>query len=130
MATCDSTTLLEIACDNGLACLDDRNLTVATAVIFCQILQAANPMAQCDANSILQSACNSGIACLGDRDLKVVLVQLACEILQAGGGGGNSCLLCGAVDPVDAPDCTCAIYYNTVTMRFFIWVGFWNPIIL
>lgn len=130
MATCDSTTLLEIACENGLSCLDERNLTIATAVIFCQILQAANPMAQCDANSILQSACNSGISCLGDRDLKVVMVQLACEILQAGGGGGNSCLLCGDVNPVDAPDCACAIYYNRISKGFFIWTGVWDQIIL
>lgn len=38
-----------------------------------------------------------------------------------GGGSGSSCLLCGAADPVAAPSCTCALYYNVTTGSFWYW---------
>jgi hypothetical protein len=42
---------------------------------------------------------------------------------------GASCLLCGSVDPVDAPVCTCAIYINTSTGKTWYWSENppWNP---
>ncbi len=134
MAQCNPKSLREIACANGFECLDERGLGIVTAVIFCQILQANNPMAQCDANSIMQAACTSGISCLNEKELKIVLAQLACEILQSGGGSGTSCLLCGVGDPVDVPECTCALYYDKDAATFWGWdnrapTPHWFPLI-
>lgn len=126
MATCSPQELLgESSC---FSCYPEKQLELIKLALLCRWLKILDPMASCSPQELLDDA--SCFLCLNPGDWNIIQTQLLCEILQAGGGGGNSCLLCGAVDPVDAPTCTCAIYYNTVTMRFFIWVGFWNPIIL
>lgn len=128
MADCSANTLL--AASTAYQALDNRQLFLITAQLLCQQLKAINPMASCDATSLLQAACNNKLECLDNRQIFIVIAQLECEILQAGGGSGNSCLLCGAVAPVDPPSCTCAIYYNTTNGAFYVWTGLWQPILL
>lgn len=100
--------------------------------MLCRWLRLLDPMADCSPQSLLEDA--SCFACHTDGELMIIQTQLLCEILQAGGGGGNSCLLCGVVDPVADPDCDCAIYYNTAVGSFWIWDDGalppqWRPII-
>lgn len=127
MASCSTNTLLDSS--KQFQALDNRQLLLVMAQLLCQQLQAINPMASCDATSLLQSSCNNRFECLENRQLWIVIAQLLCEILQAGGGSGNSCLLCGAVAPVDPPTCTCAIYYNTTNGSFYVWTGVWSQIL-
>lgn len=127
MADCSANALL--AASTGYQALENRQLLLVFAELLCQQLKAINPMASCDATSLLQSACNNRFECLENRQVWIIIAQLLCEILQAGGGSGHSCLLCGAVDPVADPTCTCAIYYNATTGSFWIWTGVWSPIL-
>lgn len=100
------------------SCLDTLQLRQITVVLLCRILQESDPMAECDVSSLLTAAkCYS---CLSDQQLSMLQTQLLCEILNAG-GTGSSCLLCGAVDPVNAPSCDCALYYNRATQSFWYW---------
>jgi len=76
-------------------------------------------MASCDVQTLLDAG-----ACFLSRnpeERSAIGIQLLCEILQAGGGSGNSCLLCGDVDPVAAPPCTCALSYNKAKGALWIW---------
>lgn len=128
MATCSTNSLLEAS--RQFQALDNRQLYLVIAQLLCLQLKAVNPMASCDATSLLQSACNNRFECLDNRQIWVVIAQVLCELLQAGGGSGNSCLLCGDADPVDAPACECAIYYNRLTLRYWVWTGVWSVVIL
>jgi hypothetical protein len=110
MATCSANALLNAS--KQFAGLDNKSLYVTFAQLLCNWLKLLDPTAVCDAKSILQAACESQINCLNNRDIFIVTAQLLCEILQAGGGSTSSCLLCGTVDPVDAPACECALYYK------------------
>lgn len=110
MATCSANALLNAS--KQFQGLNNRSLYITFAQLLCEWLKVINPMATCDARSILEAACASQFNCLPNRELFIVTAQLLCEILQAGGGSGTSCLLCGTVDPVDAPACECALYYK------------------
>lgn len=128
MANCSTNALLDAS--RQFQALDNRQLWLITATLLCQQLKAINPMASCDAGSLLQSACDNKLECLENRQIWIVIAQLLCEILQSGGGGGNSCIICADVDPVDAPACPCAIYYNRQTLAFWAWTGVWSPFIV
>lgn len=79
-------------------------------------------MADCSVQTLLASACSSGFNGRNQGELLAIIAQLLCEILHAGGGGGQSCLLCSvASDPVDAPTCDCAIYYRKDISKFWYW---------
>lgn len=68
--------------------------------------------------------------CIPQGQQMPVLISLADKI--ASGGTGSSCLLCGSVDPVAIPACTCAIYYRPDTGKFWYWDGVglaWTPFI-
>jgi hypothetical protein len=98
------------------------------ASMLCQILQELNPLADCSVPSLLESA--NCFGCLTIPQLYIIQTQLLCEILHAGGGAGQSCLLCGDVDPTDDPNCDCAIYYRKDTQQFWDWDGAtWQPFI-
>lgn len=128
MADCSANTLL--GASTAYQGLDNRQLFLIIAQLLCDQLKAINPMASCDATSLLQAACNNKLECLDNRQIFIVTAQLLCEILQAGGGSGNSCLLCGDVAPIAAPTCECAIYYNRTNGSFYVWIGVWQAIIL
>lgn len=117
MATCSTSDLLEDA--RCFACLSSGELELVNTVLLCRILQANDPMASCDVNDLLADA--NCFACLLPGQLQLLQTQLLCEILSAGGGGGSSCISCGAVDPTADPNCTCALYYNTATSSFWYW---------
>lgn len=40
MAQCDAKSLLQSACNSGIACLDEQKLAIVTAQLVCEILQA------------------------------------------------------------------------------------------
>lgn len=129
MATCSSEALLAESAQ--FKALDNRQLNIVIAQLLCEWLKLNNPMAQCDVGPILQAACNSKIDCLENRQLFVVIAQLLCEILQSGGGGGQSCIVCGDADPVADPDCPCAFGYNRLTGATFVWddnLGIWQQL--
>ena len=117
MATCTTSELMQqAAC---LSCLSPGQLELIKTVILCRILHLNNPMASCDVQDLLDDA--NCFSCLYPYQLSLIQTQLLCEILNAGGGGGSSCLLCGNVDPVAAPACACALYYNMLTSSFWYW---------
>lgn len=69
-------------------------------------------MATCDVTELL----NDG-KCFqraDDRQLLIIQAQLLCEILN-GGGGGQTCILCGTGAPTEAPPCDCSLYYSDDT---------------
>jgi len=101
-------------------CLHDRQLRLVTTSLLCQILLDRNPMASCDVQSLLSSA--NCFSCLSEHQLATIQAQLLCEILNAG-GSGEGCILCGDVDPVDVPDCSCALAYNRTNGSFWYWDG-------
>ena len=104
---------------------------LAVLALLCKWLKVLDPMAQCDVNSLMQDAKCFG--CLTPDQRETLIVQLLCEILTAGGGSGNSCLTCGAFDPVDPPTCECAIHYNTTTGSMWVWddvAMLWRPFAL
>jgi hypothetical protein len=76
----------------------------------CQTLQLIDPMAACDFNTWLQDT--SFLKGKSIHDLLRIIVGVECAVLNAGGLGGDSCILCGTVDPVAAPSCDCALYYK------------------
>jgi len=114
MAT--ATTLLEDACDTGLACLSDRDLLVAIA-------QALSESLGMTATELLQAACTSGIQCVQERDLLVIIAE---GINQGGGGGGGGTIqvYTGAAPPA-APDNPAlpALFYPTGGGTLFQWDG-------
>lgn len=110
MATCLATDLL--LASTQFQGLENRQLYIILAQLLCDWLRLSNPMATCDAPTLLRAACENQINCLQNKDIFAVQAQLLCEILQSGGGTGKTCLLCGTVDPVDAPECDCALYYK------------------
>jgi len=117
MATCTTSELLqEAACFN---CLSPGQLELVKAVLLCRILQSNDPMASCDVQGLLRDA--NCFSCLFPFQLQLIQTQLLCEILSSGGGGGSSCLLCGAADPVVDPACECALFYNRTTGSFWYW---------
>src|SRR5438552_839803 len=117
MATCSASELMaEAACYCGAT---PNGLEQMKLALLCKIWQANDPMAQCDAASLMESA--KCFDCLTPRQMDMVQTQILCEILQSGGGGGQSCLLCGTVDPTATPKCPCAIYYNSAVGSFWIW---------
>jgi len=117
MATCTTSELMQQAAE--LSGLSPGQLELVKTVLLCRILHLNNPMASCDVQDLLNDA--NCFACLFPFQLSVIQTQLLCEILTAGGGGGASCLLCGNADPVDAPNCACALYYNMLTSSFWYW---------
>ncbi len=117
MATCTTSELMQAAAELGG--LTPGQLELVKTVILCRILHLNNPMATCDVQDLLNDA--NCFACLFPYQLSLIQTQLLCEILAAGGGGGSSCLLCGSADPVAAPACQCALYYNRATGSFWFW---------
>lgn len=98
------------------ACLSPRQLKDVMTSLLCSIAG----MASCDPATLMEDA--AAFSPLTAHELEVIQTQLLCEILNGGGSGGSSCLLCGDVDPTDAPeDCTCALYYNKVDSTFWYW---------
>lgn len=70
--------------------------------------------------------------CIPQAEQMPVLLYVACQIINSGGGGGPTCLLCGTTNPVGAPVCTCAIYYNTTNASLWYWDNGnvkWQPLI-
>jgi len=127
MATCSAQDLLTAA--NCFDCLTPFQLQLARTSLLCQILQQRQHMASCDAQSLLDSA--KCLDCLTPNQLALVSTQLLCEILNAGGGSG--CLVCSEnTDPVDAPDCDCALAYRSDNGRLWFWSAVravWDPIL-
>ena len=117
MATCTTSDLMQEAAE--LSGLSPGQLELVKTVILCRILNLSNPMASCDVQELLDDA--NCFACLFPFQLSLIQTQLLCEILNAGGGSGSSCLLCGDSDPVVAPACACALYYNRSTSSFWYW---------
>lgn len=116
MANCNPQNLLETA--NCFSCMTEPQLSLIKVGLLCQILQNANPMASCDPQSLLDSA--RCFECLTPYQLHIIVTQLLCEILHAGSGSG--CLLCSqSSDPVDAPECDCAIFYRRDNGNFWYW---------
>lgn len=73
----------------------------------------------CDAATLAEAAkCFCGLSM---RQLAEIQVELLCEILNAGGGGGQSCILSGVVDPTTAPPCSAALYYRSDTFVVWLW---------
>ena len=131
MASCDAQSLLTASCK--FDCLNSRQLEVVKAQLLCAILYS-NPMASCDAQTLLTAG--KHFDQIGTKQLSVIQTQLLCEILQAGGGGsgGATCILCGTIDPVDAPaTCSCALYYRTNNGGVWFWdnagAGAWVSLI-
>lgn len=127
MAECDAQAMLNTA--KCFSCLDSLQLRQITVVLLCNILKKNDPMAQCNVADLLDDA--KCYQCLSEQQLSMLQTQLLCEILT-GGGGGQGCLLCGAVDPTDEPECTCALYYNRTTSSFWYWDTVdskWYPLI-
>jgi hypothetical protein len=117
MATCTTSDLLqEAAC---FSCLSPQQLELVKAVLLCRILQNNDPMASCDVQSLLDNA--NCFSCLFPFQIQLIQTQLLCEILSSGGAAGDSCLMCGAADPVAVPTCDCALYYNRSTGSFWFW---------
>ena len=117
MATCSASDLLaESAC---FCALGNKQLDLVKVALLCQLWQQNNPMAECDVSSLLSDA--RCFDCLTPKEISIVQTQLLCEILQSGGAGGTSCLLCGDVDPVAVPACTCALYYNKTAGSLWVW---------
>jgi|SRR6185436_5583269 len=117
MATCDPGELLALT-----GCCDTYSQHDLLRIIVgarCQLLQLIDPMATCDFSQLMQDT--SALAGKSPHDLLRIIAGVDCEILQAGGTGGQSCLLCGDVDPVAAPSCTCAMYYNKMMGALWIW---------
>lgn len=117
MATCTTSDLMQQASE--LSGLSPGQLELVKTVILCRILHLNNPMASCDVQDLLNDA--NCFSCLFPYQLSLIQTQLLCEILTSGGGSGSSCLLCGAVDPVNPPACACALYYNYATGSFWYW---------
>lgn len=76
-------------------------------------------------NEILSDACTNKFSCLPSlRHFDIALAQLLYDISIniGGGGGGQGCMLCGDVDPVDPPpNCTCAWYVNRTNSTTWYW---------
>jgi hypothetical protein len=119
MATCDPQVLMTAA--KCFAPLPGNQLQILTTALLAEILAAANPMADTSPQALMDAA--ACFACLNPGQLAIINTQLLCEILNAGGGGGgNGCILSGAVDPtVAVPGCTDALYVNRVTGSFWYW---------
>lgn len=86
-------------------------------------------MAECDFSQLMQDT--ASLAGKSQHDLLRIIVGVECELLQSGGLGGQSCILCGDVNPTDDPLCDCAYYYNKSTFGEFIWdddAGTWLQI--
>ena len=129
MATCNPNDLLSTA--RCFACLTPQQLGAVQAELLCQILHQSNPMASCDVQSLLTDG--KCFSCLTPVQLQVITTQLLCEILGAGGTAAGSCLVCGDVDPTDAPSCDCALAYNRLTGGFWYWdatLAQWVPLIV
>ncbi len=128
MATCTTEDLLEEA--GCFACYPDKQRELIQMALMCRWVQALNPMATCNVAELLEDA--ACFECLSDGQRDIVRTQLLCEILHAGGGGGNSCLVCSDADPVADPDCDCAMHYNKTTGSLWIWneaLAVWNIIL-
>jgi len=93
-------------------------LLIQTQLLF-DILNGAGTMTTFDqAQSKLNDA--NCLSCFTSYQLQLIQSQLLFDI-SSGGSGGASCLLCGAINPVAAPTCTCALYYNTANGSFWYW---------
>lgn len=106
MATCNTDELLALTgcCDK----YSQHDLLRIIAGAICQLFQLIDPMASCDFSSLLTDT--NTLAGKSQHDLLRIIAGGICEILQSGGIGGQTCLLCGDVPPVDDPNCTCALY--------------------
>lgn len=128
MATCNPQSLMSAA--GAFVQMTPLQLMAVRTVLLCQILQARNPMATCDPQTLMTAGkCFYG---LGLAELSAIQTQLLCEILQAGGVGGDSCIVCGDVDPVADPGCDCALAYNRQTGGVWQWndtLTQWEPLI-
>ena len=100
--------------------LGSKGLLLAQTVLLCKIWMANDPVANCNVADLMQNA--KCFACLTPNQLQVLQTQLLCEILQSGGGGGDSCIFCStASDPVNVPDCSCALHYRRDIGKFWYW---------
>lgn len=123
MAECNAETALAQA--KCYQCLSEREMKLVQIWLLGQIWGGD----MSDISALLAEA--KCFQCLSDRELQYVQSQLLCNI-DAGGTGGSGCMLCGIVDPTTAPDCDCALYYNTVTSSLWYWDGAqaqWFPLI-
>jgi hypothetical protein len=133
MATCDPQALMESA--KCFALIPSGQLQVLSISLLRQISLAVNPMADTSPQALMASA--SCFACLSAGQLAIIQTQLLCNIADTigGGGGGASCVLGGAVNPVAAPPagCTNAMYINSVTSSLWYWnsgTSTWLPLIV
>ncbi len=114
---CETNALFyEARCFAGLT---GFQLQLINTQLLCQILNGKTTPVNCDAQQLLDAS--SCFACLTPFELQIIQTELLCEILQSGGAGGKTCLDCGIVDPVAAPPCNCAMYYNSLTGSMWIW---------
>jgi hypothetical protein len=76
-------------------------------------------MAECDFHQLEQDTA----ALIGKSEHAIlrIIVGAICQLVASGGISGQTCSLCGDVDPVAAPDCTCATYYNKMAGSLWIW---------
>ena len=117
MATCNTSELLA-----PTACCDtfsEHDLLRMLVGARCRLLHVLSPMTICDFSELLQST--AALAGKSRHDLLRILIGVDCEILSGGGISGASCTLCGNGDPVAAPDCDCATYYDKLNGAQWIW---------
>jgi putative Ig domain-containing protein len=91
--------LLDAACEDKIACLDERGLLIAISQSLADSLDKT-------AEELLQDACTSGIACLDERNLLIV----AAQSLSGGGGGGCTVTTASLPDGI-----TFTLYSETLT---------------
>lgn len=113
--TCDAQDLLDAS--KCFSCLNPHQLQVIMVALMCR--QLSETMPSCDPSELL--AASKCFECLTPHQLMVIQTQLLCEWIN-GGTGADGCILCGDDNPVDAPDCDCAIYYR----RDNKWVWLWD----
>jgi hypothetical protein len=117
MATCTVSELLA-----PTACCDtysQHDLLRIIAGAICQLLNTVDPMASCDFSQLSQDT--AALVGRSQHEILRIIAGGICELIAAGGTGGQSCLLCGDVDPVASPSCTCATYYNKTAGSLWIW---------
>ena len=120
MASDAATALAEA---KGFQGLSERELVLAQIALLGRIWGGD----MTDVGALLREA--ACFQCLSELQLQYVLGQLLVNIRDKPGSG---CIVCGLSDPVEAPDCDCALAYNRVTSALFYWDSVlvqWIPLI-
>lgn len=111
--SCDPQTLVNSA--PCLTCYDNQQFKAVVVYLLCQIAGMS-----CNPETLLESA--KCFQCYNTKEAEAVMLYLLCQINEGGGGGGGTGgVLCGDVDPVDAPTADCTLYYNRTDSSLWYW---------